>query len=312
MMPEVGVSLPPPEGPLPVAAEVADAATAAGLAAVQIRSVTELEELEAVHALYASIWRSDANPPVTTELLRALTKAGNYVAGAFDGPELVGACVGFFSAPAEGAMHSHITGVSLRARRHNVGFALKLHQRAWALRRGVTMIEWTFDPLVSRNAYFNLAKLAADPAEYLPNFYGAMGDVINGGDDSDRLLVHWNLHSAGVAEACAGRPRLGDVAYERASGAVTALDIAPDGSPVAGSHSGEVSLVAVPSDIEAIRATDPALARQWRVALRETLAELMGQDRALRYDPSGWYILGASSSSDSAGRVAQGPPHQAS
>src|SRR5699024_8773798 len=106
---------------------------------------------------YDRIWRPDpANPPVTTELLRALTKAGNYVTGAYDGAELIGACVGFFGEPAGAALHSHIAGVTGAARGRHVGFALKLHQRAWALRRGVREIAWTFDPLIRRNAYFNL------------------------------------------------------------------------------------------------------------------------------------------------------------
>ena len=85
----------------------------------------------------------------------------------------------------------------------HVGFALKLHQRAWALLRGVSEIAWTFDPLVSRNAYFNLVKLGAQPAEYLPNFYGTMLDTINGDDDSDRLLVRWRLRSPHVVAAAA-------------------------------------------------------------------------------------------------------------
>lgn len=295
------VTLVPPEVTAPPTAAPAAAAAAAAASAVadvEVRSVSELEELEAIHALYASIWRSDANPPVTTELLRALVKAGNYVAGAFDGPTLVGACVGFFAAPAAGAMHSHIAGVSPSARKHNVGFALKLHQRAWALHRDVSTIEWTFDPLVSRNAYFNIAKLAADPAEYLPNFYGGMGDVINGTDDSDRLLVRWDLRSAAVAAACAGRARLADRAAEQARGAVVALDIAPDGSPLSGSLTGTVSLVAVPTDIETIRPSDPELARRWRLALRETLVELMARgDRITGYDRSGWYVVGSAPAS---------------
>ena len=85
-----------------------------------------------------------------------------------------------------------------------MGFALKLHQRAWALSRDVTTITWTFDPLVCRNAYFNVAKLAATPAEYLPDFYGEMDDVINGSDDSDRLLVHWPLAADSGDRACQG------------------------------------------------------------------------------------------------------------
>ena len=71
----------------------------------------------------------------------------------------------------------------------SVGFALKVHQRAWALQHDATEIAWTYDPLIRRNAYFNLVKLGAWPAEYLPNFYGGMHDQINGGGDTDRVLV---------------------------------------------------------------------------------------------------------------------------
>lgn len=183
-----------------------DSLAAAASAGVEIRELRELADLDQVYRLYDSIWRPDPkNPPVTTELLRALTKAGNYVGGAYDGADLIGACVGFFGAPAEVTMHSHVAGVSSKARGRNVGFALKLHQRAWALERGVTAISWTFDPLIRRNAYFNLAKLAARPTEYLPNFYGLMADGINNGDDSDRLLVRWQLDDPTVITA-AHRP----------------------------------------------------------------------------------------------------------
>lgn len=270
------------------------AAAAARRASVDVRPVTALADLEAMSELYAAIWRSDANPPMTTELLRALSKVGSYVAGAFDGASLVGASVGFFSAPAERVLHSHIAGVSPSSRLRNVGFAMKLHQRAWALQRGVSMIEWTYDPLVSRNAYFNIAKLAGDPAEYLPNFYGAMGDVINRDDASDRILVHWRLRDPQVADACAFRPRLSDVASLREGGAGVALACSPDGAPVAGASGsvGAARLVAVPSDIESLRAGNPRLASEWRVALRETLLELMGSGfRITGFDRAGWYVL---------------------
>jgi len=181
----------------------ADAARAAGVA---VRELAVLADLEAVYRLYDRIWRPDpSNPPVTTEMLRALSKAGNYVAGAYDGDELVGACVGFFSPPADEALHSHIAGVTAAALGRGVGYALKLHQRAWALARGAQTIAWTFDPLVRRNAYFNLAKLAATPAEYLPNFYGGMNDGINGDDETDRLLVHWPLAAPEVVADEAAR-----------------------------------------------------------------------------------------------------------
>jgi len=271
-----------------------DAAGAAARAAgVGVREIGDLHDFEAVCRLYHGIWRPDpGNPPVTSELLRALTKSGNYVAGAFDGGQLVGACVGFFGAPAEGAMHSHIAGVSAAALGRSVGFALKLHQRAWAMRHGVRTIRWTFDPLVGRNAYFNLMKLGAVAEEYLPNFYGGMHDGINSGDDTDRLLVRWDLASPAVAAACAGRPGPRDVQVERACGAVVGLDRAPDGAPVPGTADGPTVLVAVPPDIGALRAADPVRAKEWRIALRGALARLLaGGARVAGFDRSGWYVV---------------------
>ena len=266
------------------------ASTAARRAGVAVRELTDLAELNAVVDLFATIWGRAANPPVTIELLRAFTKAGNYVSGAFEGDRLVGACVGFFHEPAGEALHSHIAGVSATGR--NVGFALKLHQRAWALSRGVAEVAWTFDPLVARNAYFNIVKLAAQPAEYLTNFYGPMGDAINGDQDSDRLLVRWRLRDDTVALAGLGG-RVGDVAEdEMRAGAVVALSIGEDGGPVPGRLDGATSLVAVPQDIAALRTNEPALARRWRLALREALTGLTGRGgRIDGFDRTGWYVV---------------------
>ena len=275
---------------LDLAVQAADAAALA--ADVTVRDIADITELEAVVRLYASIWGRDVNPPVTLELLRAFTKAGNYVGGAFDGDQLVGACVGFFHAPAEDALHSHIAGVSGTVTGRHVGFALKLHQRSWALVRGVSHIAWTFDPLVSRNAYFNLAKLGARSVEYLPNFYGIMRDAINGAEDSDRLLVTWRLRDPDVVSACAGRGRPTLIADELAAGASVALGGDEAGAPVRGRLDGATVLVAVPSDIGALRSSNPALAARWRVALRETLVTLMTDGgRIDGFDRAGWYVV---------------------
>ncbi len=269
------------------------AADAAAMAAgVSVRQVTDLAELADVVALYATIWGRSENPPMTLELLRAFAKAGNYVGGAFDGDRLVGACVGFFHAPAEDALHSHIAGVAPDLNGRHVGFALKLHQRAWAMLRGVSEIAWTFDPLVSRNAYFNIVKLAASPGEYLANFYGPMLDTINGADDSDRLLVRWRLGDPAVVAACVGMSASAVIADEIAAGAVVALGIGADGAPEPGDLAGPTALVAVPRDIGALRDADPALAQRWRLAVRESLTALLADGgRISGFDRAGWYVV---------------------
>lgn len=284
---------------LAAASEAAE--QAAKTAGVDIRELATLDELSAAIRLFDSIWEPDSgNSSVRLDLLRALTKSGNYASGAYDiaSGALLGACVGFFGPPSHAELHSHIAGVVPAGLGRSVGFAMKVHQRAWCLRRDVRLIAWTYDPLIRRNAYFNLVKLGARPAEYLPDFYGAMSDAINGGTQTDRLLAHWELCSDLVADACAGRPRGASYAAEVAHGAVVALSAGPDGWPVFGAGDGAASsrtvLVGVPADAEALRATDPACAAAWRGALREVLApRLAGGARVTGFDRDGWYVVSA-------------------
>lgn len=271
---------------LPAGSAAQAAAAAAG---VRVRELVHLGDFAAVCRLFEEIWRTEPqNPLVTTELLRALTKAGNYLAGAFDGDRLVGACVAFFGAPTEETMHSHIAGVAPVAAGRNVGYALKLHQRAWALTRRVTAIAWTFDPLVARNAYFNLAKLGATAQEYLPNFYGGMRDGMNSGDDTDRLLVRWNL----AAPATAAPAMDAAMADAGVADAGVVLDRTADGLPAPRTSHNETVLVAVPPDIEALRAADPGRAKEWRAALRDVLGGLLADGaRVTGFDRAGWYVV---------------------
>ncbi|HEY3749868.1 MAG TPA: GNAT family N-acetyltransferase [Pseudonocardiaceae bacterium] len=276
-----------------VVADAASCADRAALAAgVVVLEPTQVTELAAITALFDDIWHPDGSQPVSTEMLRALSKAGNYVAAALDGDRLVGAGVGFFAAPAGGTLHSHIAGVSSTVAGRHVGYALKLHQRAWALRRGVPEIEWTFDPLVARNAYFNIVKLGGRPTEYLPNFYGDMRDGINGDDDTDRLLLRWDLADPHVVEACAGTRQAVDAAHLRSRGAAVALDRGHDGEPVAGRTDATIVLVAVPTDVATLRGANPGRAKEWRIAVREVLGGLLAAGaRVTGFDRAGWYVV---------------------
>ena len=281
------------------------AARAAKAAGVVVRELASLTELEGMVAVFDEIWDpGSGNSSMRLDLLRAMTKAGNYASGAYDAASgtLLGACVGFFGPPTRAELHSHIAGVVPAGLGRSVGFALKLHQRAWCLRRDVRVVAWTYDPLIRRNAYFNLVKLGARPAEYLRNFYGMMDDAINGGTETDRMLVHWDLRSPAAAEASAGRPSPASFAAERARGAIVALSADDAGRPVPGpavdpmltggstARSRRV-LIAIPADIEAMRLSAPALAAAWRTALRDALAPLVDRGaRVTGFDRSGWYV----------------------
>ncbi|MCO1578497.1 GNAT family N-acetyltransferase [Crossiella sp. SN42] len=247
-----------------------DALAAAHAAGVEIAELAELSDLQRAFRLFQDIWLpKPGSEPITVELMRVLEHTGGYVAGAFSADELVGAGAGFLAAPIGRGLHSHVAGVAGQAQGRSVGYALKLHQRAWALVRGLDVVSWTFDPLVRRNAFFNLAKLGALPAEYLPDFYGPMADEINDAGPSDRVLLSWRLTGPAVAAACAGRPLTPDI--------TTAEPLLSDvdGRPVRRETGAGTVLVAVPADIETLRGKDPVLAVEWRFAVRDTLGELL-------------------------------------
>ena len=171
---------------------------------VDIRLLHEMPDLEEAARLFVAVWRPpDGQLQVVPELMRAWAHSGCYVSGAYDvDGAMVAASAGFFGHPGERvSYHSHITGVLPSAQGRGVGLAVKHHQYAWALERGVAEIVWTFDPLLARNASFNLARLGADAVTYLPDFYGAMSDGVNAGQGSDRLHVHWDVVPGGPCAA---------------------------------------------------------------------------------------------------------------
>ncbi|GAA4615975.1 hypothetical protein GCM10023195_70760 [Actinoallomurus liliacearum] len=269
---------------------VAEARELAGLASheagLKIRELEDPLDLREACALLDRVWRPPAGSSlIMPELMQSIGHSGGYVAGAYADGRMVGACVGLL---ATAGLHSHIAGVGSGSRGRGVGYAMKVHQRAWSLERGITTVTWTYDPLISRNAYFNMAKLGAVPAEYLPDFYGAMQDEVNAGIESDRILVHWNLADQRVSAACGGRPHVADPGPEP----VVGLDAKPDGGPAAGRRDGEVVLVRIPADMEAMRSADPGLALEWQRAVRDTLGGLMAEGSAVTgFTRAGWYVI---------------------
>ena len=258
-------------------------------AAPEIRELVELEDLSEVADLFAVIWGRPGEPPISSDILRALTHSGNYVSAAYVDGRMVGGLVGWLgrSSTGEALMHSHILGVVPRSEAQGLGFDLKQHQRRWCLARGVRVMEWTTDPLIRRNVYFNLAKLGAEAPEYLVDFYGPMEDQFNAGDESDRLLIRWRLDMDREGER--------DVEKLRAWGVDEILTVGANAKPVPGPSSSRVLLCQVPDDIVALRRDDPGLAREWRQALRRALRDALARGYAITgATRSGWYVLEAS------------------
>ncbi len=219
------------------------------------------------------------------------------------GGAMVGASFGFHGS--DGHLHSHVTGIHPDWQGRGLGRILKLHQRAWCLERGVETITWTFDPLVRRNAWFNLRSLGAEVTEYLPSFYGPMTDGINAGDDTDRAFVVWRLPSHRVRRAISRRAGEAEVGGDDAVGdgaPAVAGDDAPavvakvDGVPVARDTGPDVPAVrvALPPDIEAIRTSDHELALSWRRVVRDAIVPRLAAGwRIATITTDGSYLLEA-------------------
>jgi predicted GNAT superfamily acetyltransferase len=226
--------------------------------AVAIREPVQVADLRLLAAVFDEIWGTTC-PVVRVEVLRAAQHAGGYLSIAEHGGQVVGGSFGILGRHhGEPALHSHVTGVLPAVRHTGAGRSLKLHQRAWAAANGLAWIVWTFDPLVRRNAWFNLGVLGARVEEYLVDFYGPIDDTVNAGDESDRLLVAWAVHDAADAPA----------------------------------RTGDTFTVATPADIVALRRSDPAAAASWRRRLRAELGgAIAAGGEVLAFTRGGEYVV---------------------
>ena len=259
----------------------------------EIKELTDLADLDELSRLLATVWRS-AQTPLNADTLKALAVSRNYVAGAYIGGRLVGGLVGWLGGRPGGDlhMHSHILGVLPGNDQKGLGFDLKQHQRRWCLDRDVHVMEWTTDPLVRRNVYFNVAKLGAEAPEYFVNFYGQMRDGLNAGEESDRLLIRWQLDSDRALAAAQGKPREPETDTLRRWATDAILVIGRGDKPISAQPQSRVLLIQVPDDIVALRSKDPALAREWRLALRHAIREAIANGYAITgATRSGWYVL---------------------
>ena len=266
-----------------------DAADAAAESAgVSLRALTTVEDVDALLAVERAVWGEQAQTP--SEMVIALGESGNVPFGAVAGTELIGFVLGWAGVNHRDGLHvhSHQLGALPDRRHRGVGYALKLAQRAQALDAGISLIRWTFDPLVSRNAWFNLVKLGATADRFLPNYYGDMSDELNRGDRSDRLLVRWDLEGGPrgpvLAEGHEVLGREGDAA-----------ESPRPGSPAP--PSGDRALIRIPREYHALRARDPALARAWREATGEAFERCFDAGLSVEgFTEDSTYVLGAAGS----------------
>ncbi len=246
-----------------------------GTASVEYRRLATPEEYRAAEEVQRAAWGFTTDGAVPHPIQRAFNDNGGLVLGAFAGVELVGMALGFLGREEGRLFHySHMTGVRPAWQNHHVGFGLKRFQRSEVLRQGLDEIRWTYDPLQSKNARFNVRMLGGRPDRYHPRYYGAMGDAINEGLETDRVRLVWSLNEPRVEARLEGdRPGTDeDLARLRASEPLLETAIGPAGlrRPAGVRPAGSPQLhLEIPFDLGNVRRRDRGSSRRWREMTRE-------------------------------------------
>ncbi len=254
------------------------------MSAIVIRDLSTQEEYAAAEAIQRTTWGMSDLDIIPGHALHAMQHSGSALLGAFDGKELVGFVFGILAtheipgridpvAAARLKMYSVIAGVLPAYQGQDVGYRLKMAQRDFCLRIGVRLVTWTYDPLESLNARFNIGKLGAVCRHYLRHFHGEMSGR-NAGLQTDRFDVEWwvTSHRAEARATRKWRPlRLegllagGALLVNEASFNAAGLPVPPLNYI---SQPSNLMLVEIPADFQAIKAADLDLARQWRAHTR--------------------------------------------
>jgi predicted GNAT superfamily acetyltransferase len=221
---------------------------------ITIRPLHAVAEMRACIALQQKVWGYSELETVPDHIFIVAAKAGGQVLAAFDADLPVGFALAFPAIRSGQAyLHSHLVAVLPEYQNRGVGRRLKLAQRDEALSRGIDLIEWTFDPLQLKNAYFNIAKLGAIARRYVPDLYGRTSSPLHAGLPTDRLVAEWWLSSPRVQSCVSGKKGC---------------------EPATGEQ------ISVPASIQGLCRTDPQRAEQIQLDLRGKFEKAIALGRA--------------------------------
>ncbi len=241
------------------------------VSAIDIREIIEISQLRAVEDLQKEVWGCNDREILPSLALIPLLEIGGVLLGAFAGVEMVGFVLGLpgreYGHP---ILHSDMLAVKRAYRSYGLGYKLKLAQRERALAQGVDRITWTFDPLQSRNAYLNFAKLGVKADRYKINYYGETSSFLHS-TGTDRLWVTWELKTERVRQRLEHGPNQQEPL--RLAEVPTLVRVGENNAPVCMEYSGaESSVIEITAGIDSLVETDPALARAWRESTRVAFA----------------------------------------
>ena len=263
----------------------------------RLQVIETAHEIGSVEALQEIVWPSQGRDVIPVHLMLAAVHNGGLLIGAYDSqaPEnnLVGFVFGFpalYETPDGPRLkhHSHMLGVHPDHRNQGLGFTLKRAQWQIVRHQGIDRITWTYDPLLSRNAHLNIARLGAVCSTYYEAYYGELRDSLNIGLPSDRFQVDWWVNSKRVDRRLSKRARRPlDLAHflSAETEILNPTQVTEDGLPKPATEvqaalskanpiTDPVVLVEIPANFQSMRASDPELALEWRLHSRNLLTGL--------------------------------------
>jgi predicted GNAT superfamily acetyltransferase len=252
--------------------------------AIVIRDLKGFHDLKQVEAVEREVWELSDLDTTPLTLAIATQQAGNLWLGAFEGDALVGFAFGFLGLEdGRPNLHSHMLAVRAAYRNSDLGYKLKLAQRERVLAMRISgsrisEITWTFDPLQSKNAHLNFAKLGVVSQAYKIDFYGPATSSSLHRNSTDRLWVKWPLTSRRVQNRLQGKDHRSEM-LDALRTLQPLIQFNAQGRPQRTDLSAALLrqriAIEIPSDIGSIEQKDPALARDWRLETRWAFTEAL-------------------------------------
>ncbi|HVC82526.1 MAG TPA: hypothetical protein VNL35_18730 [Chloroflexota bacterium] len=256
-----------------------------------IGEVTSLAEVEEWQAIDQAVWPGERLETMPAHALVTHLRYGGLLLAARDAAgKMIGILLGFPGLKEGKVIHcSHLLGVLADWRGRDVGFHLKRRQRDYVLAQSLDLVVWTFDPLETRNARLNIARLGGVVREYSPNLYGIGQDGLNQGLETDRFTISWHIRHPSVVDRLAGRTATPSPAALLAGGIPLLTRTTARGGPnpypsledVRSRTDAPLALIEAPASFQALKGADLEAARAWRLGLRELFLPLFAQGYAV-------------------------------
>jgi len=239
----------------------------------EIRPLTTAADFVACIELQEEVWGRGFSERVPVAILRTAQRLGGVAIGAFDlDGRLDGFVFGITGWRESAPVHwSDMLAVRPGARDRGLGEALKRHQRDLLLGRGVVDVEWTFEPLESRNAHLNFGRLGVVARQYVRDYYGESDSLLHETMGTDRLVVSWRLDDRRVEDRLAGRlppPTASGISDLPVVNRVIEVDGVTACDDPRTDLEADRLLLAIPAHFARVRAAGPALVARWRAVTR--------------------------------------------